>query len=174
MYQNSKYEFRLCRSEEKPSAAELAAMEDFERLHPDNILAHDEDLANWDLFYHVAEQAINECSTIVAAEKERLIGIVNFSCSSVYGNINYLYVLPEWRRQGIGSTLLAYAENQIASDSIRFARVLVDPHDTALIKFCESIGYEERQLIMKKRVHRTEDVFLINYDSLSDGSDEHE
>lgn len=174
MSQKPKYEFRLCRDEDKPAAAELAAMEDFERLHPDNSIAHNEDLENWNLFYHVAEQAIDECSTIVAAENERLIGIVNFSCSSAYGNINYLYVLPEWRQQGVGGMLLRCAEDQIASSAIRFARVLVDPHDSALISFCESLGYSERQLIMKKRVHLTEDAFLQTFDSLSDGSDDHE
>lgn len=171
MSQKSKYEFRICRDKDKPAAIELAAMEDFERLHPDSSIAHDEDLENWNLFYHVAEQTINECSTIVAAEKELLIGVVNYSCSSAYGNINYLYVLPEWRQQGIGSTLLRHAENQIASSAIRFARVLVDPHDSALISFCESLGYSEGQLIMKKRVKTAENAFPEASDILSSGSD---
>lgn len=159
MSQKSRYEFRLCRDEDRPAAAELATMEDFERLHPDNSIAHDKDLENWDMFYRVAEQAINECSTIVATEKEQLIGVVNFSCSSAYGTINYLYVRPEWRRQGIGGELLKHVENQIAASSIRFARVLVDPHNAALIKFCENLGYSARQLIMKKRVQQTGSAF---------------
>lgn len=76
-----------------------------------------------------------------------------------YGTINYLYVRPEWRRQGIGGELLKHVENQIAASSIRFARVLVDPHNAALIKFCENLGYSERQLIMKKRVQQTGSAF---------------
>lgn len=65
-----------------------------------------QDLKSWDTFYHVASRLIGECTTIVAVEDGKVIGVANYICSSAYGTINYLYVLPKCRHQGIGNALL--------------------------------------------------------------------
>lgn len=51
MYQRGKYDIHLCRNEEKLVACELAAMEDFEGIHPDMKTTRHQDLKNWRYLY---------------------------------------------------------------------------------------------------------------------------
>lgn len=112
MYHETTYDIHLCRDDEKPFACELAAMEDFEGSHSSNNASRHQDLKNWETFYHAASLAIDEFTTIVAVESGKVVGLVNFMCTS-YGTINYLYVLPGWRHRGIGKSLLENAEKHI-------------------------------------------------------------
>ena len=98
---------------------------------------------------------------------------MNYICASAYGTINYLYVLPAWRHQGVGKALLKSAENGIASASIRFARVAVNLNEDSVIKFCKEMGYSVRQVIMKKRITPSEDASLDYSSCLSNECDEH-
>ncbi len=167
------YEIHLCKENEKPLACELAAMEDFEGIYPDSNITRHQDLKTWETFYHIASQLIDECTTLVATEDGKVIGLVNYICASAYGTINYLYVLPAWRHQGVGKALLKSAENGIASASIRFARVAVNLNEDSVIKFCKEMGYSVRQVIMKKRITPSEDASLDYSSCLSNECDEH-
>ena len=172
MYQRGKYDIHLCRNEEKLVACELAAMEDFEGIHPDMKTTRHQDLKNWGTFYRVASQLIDECPTIVATEDGKVIGLVNYTCASAYGTINYLYVLPNRRHQGVGKALLENAEKHIATDSIRFARVSVNLYEDSIIKFCKKMGYSARQVIMKKSIKSMEEETLKNANGFPNGRDE--
>ena len=87
-------------------------MEDFEAIHPDSQVNRHQDIKNWETFYYAASRLIDECTTIVATQDGEVIGLVNYMCASAYGTINYLYVLPNWRSQGVGKALLENAEKQ--------------------------------------------------------------
>lgn len=167
------YEIHLCKEDEKPLACELAAMEDFEEIYLDSNITRHQDLKTWETFYHIASQLIDECTTLMATEGGNVIGLVNYICASAYGTINYLYVLPAWRHQGVGKALLKSAENGIASASIRFARVAVNLNEDSAIMFCKEMGYSVRQVIMKKRITPSEDVSLDYSSCLSNECDEH-
>ena len=159
MYHETTYDIHLCRDDEKPFACELAAMEDFEGSHSSNNASRHQDLKNWETFYHAASLAIDEFTTIVAVESGKVVGLVNFMCTS-YGTINYLYVLPGWRHRGIGKSLLENAEKHIASDSLIFSRVLINSCEDSAIGFFKSTGYSERQIVMKKCVRRLHSVLF--------------
>ena len=107
------FDIHFCRDEETHFACELATMQDFESVHPDSSVTCHQDLKSWDTFYHVASRLIGECTTIVAVEDGKVIGVANYICSSAYGTINYLYVLPKCRHQGIGNALLKRAEEHM-------------------------------------------------------------
>lgn len=171
MCQEITYDIHLCRDDERPFACELAAMEDFEGIHSDYNITRHQDLKNWESFYHVASLSIDECTTIVATEGEKVIGLVNFMCTA-YGTINYLYVLPEWRHQGIGKALLKNAEKHIASASIPFSRVLVNSYEDTAIEFYKKMGYSTRQVIMKKSIRPIVDNTLEHYSSSLNECDE--
>lgn len=167
------FEIHLCKEDEKTLACELAAMEDFEGIYPDINIARRQNLKTWETFYHIASRLIDECTTLVATEDGKVIGLVNYICASAYGTINYLYVLPAWRHQGVGKALLKSAENGIASASIRFARVTVNLNEDSVIMFCKEMGYSVRQVIVKKRITPPEDVSLDYSGCLSNECDEH-
>ena len=166
------YDIHPCRNDEKLDAYELAAMEDFERIHPDNKVNRHQDINSWETFYHVASQLIDECPTIVATEDEKVVGLVNYTCASAYGTVNYLYVLPNWRHQGVGKALLENAETRIATSSIRFARVSVNLCEGSIIEFCEKMGYRARQVIMKKSIKPMEEEAVKNTNMFPNGCDE--
>lgn len=166
------YDIHPCRNDEKLDAYELAAMEDFEGIHPDRKASRHQDIKNWETFYHVASQLIDECTTIVATEDGKVIGLVNYMCSSAYGTINYLYVLPNWRRQGVGRALLENAEKHIAAASIRFARVSVNLYEDSIIEFYKKMGYSTRQVIMKKSIKSMEEETVKNTNGFPNGCDE--
>ena len=129
MCHKTKYDIHFCTDDEKTVAYELAAMEDFEAIHPDSQVNRHQDIKNWETFYYAASRLIDECTTIVATQDGEVIGLVNYMCASAYGTINYLYVLQNWRSQGVGKALLENAEKHIAAASIRFARISVNLYE---------------------------------------------
>lgn len=72
------YEIHLCKVNEKPLACELAAMEDFEGIYPDSNITRHQDPKTWETFYHIASRLIDECTTLVATESGKVIGLVNY------------------------------------------------------------------------------------------------
>lgn len=157
MCHKTKYDIHFCTDDEKTVAYELAAMEDFEAIHPDSQVNRHQDIKNWETFYYAASRLIDECATIVATQDGEVIGLVNYMCASAYGTINYLYVLPNWRSQGVGKALLENAEKHIAAASIRFARISVNLYEDSKIEFCKKMGYSARQVIMKKSIKSIEE-----------------
>lgn len=157
MCHKTKYDIHFCTDDEKTAAYELAAMEDFEAIHPDSQINRHQDIKNWETFYYAASRLIDECTTIVATQDGEVIGLVNYMCASAYGTINYLYVLPNWRSQGVGKALLENAEKHIAAASIRFARISVNLYEDSKIEFCKKMGYSARQVIMKKSIKSIEE-----------------
>ena len=157
MCHKTKYDIHFCTDDEKTVAYELAAMEDFEAIHTDSQINRHQDIKNWETFYYAASRLIDECTTIVATQDGEVIGLVNYMCASAYGTINYLYVLPNWRSQGVGKALLENAEKHIAAASIRFARISVNLYEDSKIEFCKKMGYSARQVIMKKSIKSIEE-----------------
>jgi len=172
MCNKTSYDIHFCMDDEKPFACELAAMGDFEGIHPYSGVTPHQDLKTWETFYYVASQLIDECTTLVATQGGKVIGIVNYMCASAYGTINYLYVLPNWRHHGVGSALLRNAESHMASASIRFSRVLVNLYEDSTMKFCKGMGYSVRQVIMKKRIKPLKEATAEASNSSPNGCDE--
>lgn len=68
MCHKTKYDIHFCTDDEKTVAYELAAMEDFEAIHPDSQVNRHQDIKNWETFYYAASRLIDECTTIVATQ----------------------------------------------------------------------------------------------------------
>ena len=166
------FDIHFCRDEETHFACELATMQDFESVHPDSSVTCHQDLKSWDTFYHVASRLIGECTTIVAVEDGKVIGVANYICSSAYGTINYLYVLPKCRHQGIGNALLKRAEEHMATTSICFARAPVNLFGDSAIAFCKKMGYSERKKKKKKRIKPLKEATAEASNSSPNGCDE--
>jgi len=91
-----------------------------------------------------------DCTVLVARVKENLVGIIMGSLwryLPIYriermGYIPELYVVPQSRRQGIGSALVREMENWFRKQGVTFARIetiLAYEHNQALY---EGLGYK--------------------------------
>lgn len=60
MCHKTKYDIHFCTDDEKTVAYELAAMEDFEAIHPDSQINRHQDIKNWETFYYAASRLIDE------------------------------------------------------------------------------------------------------------------
>lgn len=58
MCHKTKYDIHFCTDDEKTVAYELAAMEDFEAIHPDSQVNRHQDIKNWETFYYAASLSI--------------------------------------------------------------------------------------------------------------------
>jgi GNAT superfamily N-acetyltransferase len=57
------------------------------------------------------------------------------------GRIRWVYVLPEYQRQGIGTALVLHLERQAWEVGLRRARLVTDNGATWAIAFYEHLGY---------------------------------
>jgi ribosomal protein S18 acetylase RimI-like enzyme len=91
-----------------------------------------------------ARQFARGTHTIIGLELSgELIGVVLATHDGRKGWINRLAVLPEYRRQGYASRLVAEAERLLRAQGMTVIAVLIEPgNDVSLVLFTE-LGYVE-------------------------------
>lgn len=89
----------------------------------------------------------------VATEDERIIGTVMVGYEGHRGWINYLGVLPEYQRRGVGKALMDHAEEALQNLSCAKIQLQVRKSNLEIIHFYESIGFSIEDVIsMEKRL----------------------
>ncbi|MFC6963848.1 GNAT family N-acetyltransferase [Halocatena marina] len=67
------------------------------------------------------------------------------------GVIENLYVMPDWRSEGIGSALLSTAEDELEADGIEIITLDVMASNRAARRFYSRHGYATHRVTMAKR-----------------------
>jgi len=78
---------------------------------------------------------------LVAADAERVIGVVLGTHDGRKGWINRLAVLPQHRRSGIGSRLVQACDRAIRELGIEIVTALVEPRNQASCRLFEKLGF---------------------------------
>lgn len=96
---------------------------------------------------------------IVAEEADELVGLVTFSRLSdaltrteSVGIVQYLYVDPDRRRDGIGETLLGHAEEALADAGVTAVELEVLAENEAALAFYEACGYGHHRHRLAKSI----------------------
>ncbi len=102
-------------------------------------------------------QRIAEEGVEVATDDGRPIGFVTYrlqqgplAVAETIGLIEYLFVTPEYRRRGIGSTLLARAESALEARGATVIDIEVLAENDAAQSFYEAHGYGVHRLRLTK------------------------
>jgi len=84
-----------------------------------------------------------------------------------YGEINEIYVKPEWRRRGIGKRVITHAHNWFEIRGIRILRVETATSNLAAVALYTQLGYAPIYVCMEKELKKEEDWNPINFIKLS-------
>ena len=74
-----------------------------------------------------------------------------------YAHIFLLFVLPEHRKQGIGTTLIKVAENWAKARGDRQIGLHVFTHNQAALKLYNHLGFQTQSLLMLKPLYQVPD-----------------
>lgn len=92
---------------------------------------------------------------LVGLVDEKMAGTCMAGYEGHRGWINYLAVSPEHRRQGIATKLMEVAEQELKELGCPKINLQVRATNTGVIKFYESIGFKEDQVVsMGKRLEK--------------------
>jgi ribosomal protein S18 acetylase RimI-like enzyme len=87
--------------------------------------------------------------------------LVGYLVCRVDGNVVWaesLYIVPEYRQRGIGSSLFAEAEHLAQEQGSDFPYNWVDPTNEKIIRFLQKRGYNILNLIELRRPHPGEEL----------------
>ena len=91
--------------------------------------------------------ALRAPRVLVAEKFGKIVGVIEFEAyrltGSVEGHIWYIFVHPRCQRMGIGSKLLARAENIMMKEGAQRFWAITGEDNTATRKFFEKNGYRE-------------------------------
>lgn len=96
---------------------------------------------------------------LVAEDQERLIGLVEFAIEhgryaqdAVRGSIQNLYVRPEYRNDGLGSSLLDRAEDRLEERGVDVLAIEAMAENTAALRFYRERGYTDHRVELERRI----------------------
>jgi len=86
---------------------------------------------------------------LIAKAEKKTVGFVSatlpreqtFEVAQSFGVINDLYVLPEFRRKGIGKRLLEECMNRLRTEGFKAVRLSVLPGDENAIRLYQKLGF---------------------------------
>jgi ribosomal protein S18 acetylase RimI-like enzyme len=84
---------------------------------------------------------------LVAIENNKVIGTVMSGYDGHRGWLYYVAVSPEYRRKGVGSTLIKQAEQRLISLGCVKINLQILPDNSEVQKFYRTLGYETEQRI---------------------------
>ncbi len=116
---------------------------DFEELYRIDIACFERDISysRRELSYYISRQG---SLTLVAEDQGKPVGfIIVRREAGRYGHVITIDVLPERRRQGIGSHLMAEAESWLARRGARMVYLETAANNLAAIDFYRKLGYVE-------------------------------
>jgi ribosomal protein S18 acetylase RimI-like enzyme len=69
-----------------------------------------------------------------------------------FGYLDSLFVLPGWRRRGIGKKLVQKLVSWLKSKGIEYVQLDVDAHNIPALKMYEKLGFQDRAKRLRKRI----------------------
>jgi len=88
--------------------------------------------------YQITDNAFNK--VLIYKLDDKIIGYLDYSVMYERGEINYIFILKEYRNQKIGSKLLEYMINNTNLDEISLE---VNKNNTNAIKLYQKYGFRE-------------------------------
>jgi ribosomal protein S18 acetylase RimI-like enzyme len=97
---------------------------------------------------------------LLAKAEKKIVGFVSatlprepiFELAESFGIINELYVLPEFRRKGIGKKLLEECSNRIRAEGFKIVRLSVLPKDENAIRLYQKSGFRTFMYSMSRKL----------------------
>ena len=81
---------------------------------------------------------------IITDDKDKIIGFVHFTVNSDYNFINFLYVIPKFRKRGYGKKLVELSSNQKSTKLNCLYR------EEKARSFYENLGFEPEFIVYRK------------------------
>lgn len=81
---------------------------------------------------------------IITDDKDKIIGFVHFTVNSDYNFINFLYVIPKFRKQGYGKKLIELSSHQKSTKLNCLYR------EEKARSFYENLGFEPEFIVYRK------------------------
>lgn len=126
-----------------------------QRAYGSHLLAEDN---RWHIHESIVQRILSE-SVLVATVDDAIVGFVMFTAQKgrykqdvVQGVIENIYVRPDHRRAGIGSTLLSAAETQLRADGVERISLEVMAANEAARQFYRAYGYHPHRVGLEKSV----------------------
>lgn len=79
-----------------------------------------------------------------------------FFKEGAYGEVNEIYVTPEWRRKGIGKTMMTHAHTWFKEKGMNTVRVETAVSNQVAMMFYEKFEYRPHYLSMQKELLKEE------------------
>lgn len=96
----------------------------------------------------LANQLSLDSGLILVAQKEsKIVGVI---IGTVDNNKAYYYRLavhPDYRRQGIGRSLIRTLDQRFQNRKVKKIMIALDPHNVHLRSFFESLGYQTKDFL---------------------------
>ena len=102
----------------------------------------------------------NPSTSFVAAENEKIIGVIMAGHDGRRGYIHHTAVLPDYRGQNIGKTLVDYAMSALEKEGINKVALVTFEKNEIGNGFWENIGFGAREDLVyrNKNIHKLERI----------------
>jgi len=88
---------------------------------------------------------------VVAEEQGEIVGTLIGTIEQNHGCYFRIAVHPDFRRRGIGRSLVTAMENRFQARKVNGIFVAVDEHNAAALPLYEAMGYDENQIFKSVR-----------------------
>jgi ribosomal-protein-alanine N-acetyltransferase len=75
-----------------------------------------------------------------------------FFREGVFGEVNEIYIVPRWRRKGLGRSMMEHALGWMRDKGIRTVRVETATSNEAALKFYKEYGFKPNYMILQKEI----------------------
>ena len=102
----------------------------------------------------------NPSTSFVAAENEKIIGVIMAGHDGRRGYIHHTAVLPDYRGQNIGKTLVDYAMSALEKEGINKVALVTFEKNEIGNGFWENMGFGAREDLVyrNKNIHKLERI----------------
>jgi ribosomal protein S18 acetylase RimI-like enzyme len=129
------------------------------KVSDNSIIVCEENRNYWlELVYKLLAE--NREALIVAEENNKIVGYLLYKLDASYpfkvkekwAYISDLYVLPEYRRRGIGNALINQMEEIVKKSGIYKVRLLVWGENTNALEFYKKLGFKIKGFLLEKEL----------------------
>jgi len=96
---------------------------------------------------------------IIYEEHNTIIGFINYDSIYDHSELEYIYVIPEYRKKGIATMLLNKMIDNLDKDNIKNISLEVKDNNEKAIKFYEKNGF--KKVTIRKNYYKNNDAFLM-------------
>ena len=84
---------------------------------------------------------------LVAEVEGNVIASAMYAYDGHRGNVNYLAVLPQFQKRGVGQRLMAYIEDKLTKMGCPKINLLIRDTNVDVLKFYDSLGYKTDSVV---------------------------